>query len=277
MRYLIWCFFVIALGGAFDAYGQRITMPQERIGNPNSKPEPRRLIATDPVSLYHRLLSTSFEDRKNAFRLLAHEEIDAGDPVEARLYAVNLDSDSDLEYILVATGHSLPRTIAIVFDKTGEVWWVVGDFSYWWHWEANKAEQLIELREIVHYGRKEIIVRDWGGGTGIAETWLSIYAMHNGSLYRIFRTLEDRFRFVVGAGTPEYEHRTLEYPDHDANSPALLVARHLKRIEPAQKGVAIRANRDCSVFRWDPAAFIFVESKAAMPSLCSDHAPGSPR
>src|SRR4029077_15039642 len=115
---------------ALAAPGQSLgiaRMPQERIGNPTSKPEPRRLVTTDPVSLYRRLLSTSPEDRKDAFRLLAHEEMDASDPVEARLYAVNLDSDSALEYILVATGHVFSRTVALVFDKTGDSWWVIGD------------------------------------------------------------------------------------------------------------------------------------------------------
>jgi hypothetical protein len=277
MHFLIWCLFVIAFGGAPAASGQQITMPKEGIGNPTSKPEPRRLIATDPISLYRRLLSTSLQDRKDAFRMLAHDEIDADDPVEARLYAVNLDSDSDLEYILVATGHFPPRTFASVFDRAGESWWVIGDFSYWWHWGANEAEQLIGLREIVRNGRKEITVRDWSGGTGVTETWLSIYRMQNGYLYRVFRTLEDGFHFIVGAGTSEYEHRTLEYPDHDWNAPALLVARHLKRTEPSRKGLAFRLSRNCSVFRWDSASFSFVEDKAAMPNLCSNHAPGSSR
>jgi hypothetical protein len=276
MHFVIWCFFAVAL----TVSGQNLAiapMPQERIGNPTSKPEPRRPIATDPVSLYQRLLSAAPEDRKDAYRLLAHEEMDASEPAEARLYAVNLDSDSDLEYLLVATAHFPPRTIAVVFDKDGKSWAVIGDFSYWWHWDANEAERLIELREIVHYGRKEIIVRDWGGGTGVAETSLSIYRMQNGALYRVFRTLEDGFHFIVGAGTSEYEHDTLEYPDHDWNAPALLVARHLKRIEPARKGAAIRVSQDCSIFRWDATAFLFVENKAAMPSLCSNHAPGSSR
>jgi hypothetical protein len=272
MHFLILCFLVIAL----DASGQRIATPQERIGNPASKPEPRRLVKTDPVSLYRGLLSTSPQDRKDAFRLLAHEEIDYADSVDARLYAVNLDSDSALEYILVATGDF--RTFALVFDKTGESWYVVGDFSYWWHWDANEAEKFIELREIVHYGQKEIIVRDWGGGTGMAETWLSIYRMHNGSLYRVFRTLEDGFHFLYGGvGNSEYEHRTLEYPDHDRNAPAILVARRVKRIEPAKKGGAIRVSRDCSAFRWDAATFDFVANKAATPGLCSDRAKDSSR
>ena len=37
------------------------------------------------------------------------------------------------------------------------------------------------------YGRKEIIVRGMGGGSGLQETDLSIYRMANGALYRIFR------------------------------------------------------------------------------------------
>jgi hypothetical protein len=203
--------------------------------------------------------------------------MDASDPVEARLYAVNLDSDSDLEYVLIANTDFPPGTIALVFDKIGASWWVIGDFSYGWQRDANEAERFIELREIVHYGRKEIIVRDWGGGTGFAETGLSIYRMQNGSLYRVFRTVEDGFHFIYGVGTTEYEHRTLEYSDHDWNAPALLVARHVKRIEPAQEGAAVRVSRDCSVFQWDAAAFVFVKKKAAMPSLCSNHVPGSSR
>ena len=273
MHFPIWCFFATAL--AVSGQSLQIATPQEIIGNPTSKPEPRRLVATDPVSLYQRLLSTSLEERKDGLRLLAHEEIDATEPVEARLYAVNLDSDSALEYVLVATGHVFARTIALVFDKTGESWYVVGDFSYWWHWDANGAEKFIELRAIVRDGQKEIILRERSGGTGMAETWLSIYRMQNGSLYRVFRTMEDGFHFIVGVGTSEYEHRTLEYPDHDLKAPVLLVARHLKRIEPAQEGRRVRVSRDCSVFQWDAAAFVFVENKAALPSLCSDHAPGS--
>jgi hypothetical protein len=280
MRFLIWCFLIVAFEVAFNASGQSLTiapMPQERIGNPTSKPEPRRLVTTDPVSLYRQLLSTSLEDRNSALRLLTGEEMDASNSVEARLNAVNLDSDNDLEYVLVITPHFPSHTIALVFDKIGGSWWVVGDFSYWWHWDVNEAERFIELREIVRYGRKEIIVRDWGGGTGVAETGLSIYRMQNGSLYRVFRISEDGFHFIYGVGTSEYEHRTLEYPDHDWNAPALLVTRHLKRIEPAQEGAPVRVSRDCSVFEWDAAAFVFVKNKAAMPNLCSDRAPGSLR
>lgn len=146
---------------------------------------------------------------------------------------------------------------------------MVGDFSYSWHWDVNEAERFIELREIVSASRKEIIVRDSGGGTGVAETWLSIYHMNNGHLYRVFRTMEDGFHFIVGDGTSEYDHRILEYPDRAWDSPAFVVVRHRKRIEPAEKGQPVRSTADCSVFQWDGATFLFANEKAATPKLCS--------
>jgi hypothetical protein len=132
----------------------------------------RRPVAVDPITLYHNLLSPSSEERKQAYGHLGFAFSDASRPVDARLDAVNLDADDDLEYILTASG-SPARTMAIVFDKVGDIWWIVGEFSYWWHWNANDAERLIELREIVWPGRKEIIVREQGGGTGVADPTLA--------------------------------------------------------------------------------------------------------
>jgi hypothetical protein len=271
MQFLLRFALVIACGGSFQASGQslRIEEIHEKSGNPTSKPEPRRVIKADPVSLYRRLVSDSEKDRKDAFRVLGHEEIEAREPVEARLYAVNLDSDADLEYILIAS-HGFPnRSIAIVLDKSGDDWRVVGDFSYWWHWDPNEAERFIELREIVWAGRKEIIVRDHGGGTGLAETSLSIYRMHDGYLYRVFRTTEDGFHAIVGEGTAEYEHRTIDYPEHAWNEPAYLAVHYRKRIEPAEKGQPVRKSSSCSVFRWDAPTFVFVKDKQAAPKFCS--------
>lgn len=156
----------------------------------------------------------------------------------------------------------------MVFQGKGQEWWVIGDFKYWWHWDPNEAEQFIELREIVWYGRKEIMVRDHEGGSGMAETTLSIYRMQDERLYRVFRTLEDGS--YSNGGTSEYEHRTLEYPEHGLEAPAFLVARYVKRTEPAEGGRPVRVMRKCSVFRWDAAGFAFVGDKAATPKLCSE-------
>src|SRR5208283_2291146 len=157
MQLLIRFAFVGALGCAFHTSAQSLALKrlEETVGRPNSKPEPRRVISADPISLYRGLVSSSIEDRSNALRLLGHKEIDASESLSARLYAVHLDSRADLQYILVATGQPA-QSIAMVFQGKGQEWWVIGDFKYWWHWDPNEAEQFIELREIVWYGRKEI-------------------------------------------------------------------------------------------------------------------------
>jgi hypothetical protein len=269
MQPLIRFAFVMALGGALQASGQSlgIQMPQERAGNPTAKPEPRRLINSDPISLYRRLVSPSPEDRGEALRLLGHKEIDASESLTARLYAVHLDRRAELEYILLVAGWPA-GTIATVLYQNGKAWWAIGDFTYWLYWDANEAERFVELREIVWDGRKEIIVRDHEGGTGISETWLSIYRMQDGRLYRVFRTLEDGYDSHQGIS--EYEHRTLEYPEHYLEAPAFLVTRYVKRTEPAEGGRPVRVTRKCSVFRWDAAGFAFVEDKIATPKLCPD-------
>jgi hypothetical protein len=37
--------------------------------------------------------------------------------------------------------------MALVFDQQKDGWMQVGRFDYWWHWDGNQAEKLIELRE----------------------------------------------------------------------------------------------------------------------------------
>ena len=221
------------------------------------------------MTLYRGLLSSLPKERTQVFQQLGHEVTDASLPDGARLYALNLDSDDDLEYVLIVTV-SPAATIAFVFDKSAQDWWLVGEFSYGWHWDANEAERLIEFREIVWPGRKEIIVRERQGGTGVAETELSIYRMHNGFLYRVFHTTEDAYHYIFGAGRTEDEHRTIEYRQANADGHAFLVVHYEKRIEPDQHSRPIREIRSCSAFRWNAVSFVFVEDKTAATKLCSD-------
>ena len=264
--------FALAIGiaGSSFGYGQfaGVEKPKEIAAKPIPKPEPRRPIDTDPVSLVRSLLTNSAEDRKGALRLMGHEEIASDDPIEARLFAVNLDADPELEYIVIVHGQP-NRTVALVLDKAGDAWRVVGDFSYWYHWEPNEAERFIELREIVWSGRKEMIVRDYSGGTGVGATAISIYRMNDGFLYRVFHTTEDRHSFIIGQGSTEYEHRTIEFLEHAWNEPASIIVRYGKRTEPPEQGQPVRRSSACSVYKWDAVNFIFSEERAAPPGLCS--------
>jgi hypothetical protein len=235
-------------------------MPEEVLANPSSKPLPRRLMGVDPLTLYRDLMSSSKDERTRTLRRLGDNFSEIEQPEDTRLYALNLDSDPDLEYVLEAKV-AFAATIAWVFKKGPEGWWMVGTFNYSWHWDPNQAERFIEFREIVTYGRKEIIVRDTGGGTGLAETRLAIYRMNNGFLYRVFETTEDRFSNVIGTGMTEYEHRDIEYLE------AGLIVRLRKHLEdgPDHKKPEIRT---CSAFTWDAVSFRFAEDKAAAATAC---------
>jgi hypothetical protein len=261
---------IIALTPSLLGSGQHLSVqvPRETVGNPTSKPLQRRFVGVDPMMLYRGLLSSSPKERTQAFQQLRHQVTDASLPADARLYALNLDSDDDLEYVLIVTV-SPAATLAFVFDKSAQGWCVVGEFSYGWHWDANEAERLIEFREIAWYGRKEIIVRERGGGAGVTETALSIYRMHNGYLYRVFHTTEDAFHYVYGAGRTEYEHRTIEYRDADADGHVFLVVHYDKRIEPDQHSRPLPEVRSCSAFRWNAGSFVFVEDTTAAPKVCT--------
>jgi len=261
---------IILLVGCF-AYGQipGIQARREPTGHPISKPLPRRFIGVDPVTIYRGLLSAAQNDRAEAYRYLDDKVSDMSGPGDARIYAVNLDSDADLEYVLLVSDYAgISRTNAFVFDRDARGWWVVGEFRYSWHWDTNEAERFVGLREIIWPGRKEIIVRDYGGGTGVAETGLSIYRMHDGYLYRVFHMTEDAFYFIIGAGRAKYEHRTIEYPEHYENDPVFLTVHYEKRLEADPRGRPAGEVRSCSVFRWDATRFLFGEDKLAPAKLC---------
>jgi hypothetical protein len=243
-------------------YSQHLAIqhrPEEIPANPSSKPLPRRLVGVDPLTLYRDLTSSSKDERTRALRRLGDNFSEIEQPEDTRLYALNLDSDPGLEYVLEAKA-AFAATIAWVFKKGPEGWWMVGEFNYSWHWDPNLAERFVEFREIVRPGRKEIIVRDTAGGSGLAQTRLAIYRMNNGFLYRVFATTEDSFSNVIGTGMAEYEHREIEYLE------AGLIVRLRKHLEdgPDHKKPETRT---CSAFTWDAVAFRFVEDASA----CKTH------
>jgi hypothetical protein len=259
----------IALAVSVLASGQSLGIQprQEPRPNPTSKPLPRRFVGVHPITILSGLLSSSPEQRKQALQQLGDLYTDATERIDASLRAVNLDADPELEYVLIAKGFPTGST-AYVFDRDEEGWWVTGEFSYWWHWDANEAERFLELREIVRYGRKDIIVRDTEGGTGLKVTELSIYRLNNGLLYRVFQTTEDREDWVVGTNRTDYVHRVIEFPDPDKDGNVFLVSRYQKRSEFSPRTRPDRKIGSCSAFRWDANAFVFVEDKTAAATLC---------
>jgi hypothetical protein len=250
--------------------GVRLDMDEERVGTPANQPEQRKRIGDDPARIFEKLLSKSESARRTAATQLKWHVAEFPEPLDARLFIVNLDADAEAEVIFVLSG-TPASTVALVFDRRDNAWWQVGEFSYSWQWDPNVAEKLIELREIVAYRRKDLIVRERAGGTGVATTHLAIYRMHNGRLYKVFQTPEEEFYYVHGGGRTITEERQVEFPEPDSSGKRFLVVRHVKTTEP---DVPTRQNsrqrvRGCSAFRWDSSRFIFARHRASAARLCN--------
>lgn len=261
----------MALASALVVSGQfrRVEPPQrEPVASPASKPQPRRFVGEHPITILSGLLSSSPERRKQALQQLGVASADATESIQASIRAVNLDSDPELEYVLILVPTFPPASTAYVFDKDERGWWIVGEFSYGWHWDANEAERFLELREIVRRGRKDILVRDMEGGTGLQETDLSIYRIANGALYRIFETVEEREGWVVGTSATEYEHRMIDFPDPDEDGKVFLVSHYEKNTVFSNHERPDRRSTSCAAYRWDAESFVFVVDSTAAKTKC---------
>ncbi|MFN7919926.1 MAG: hypothetical protein U0Q16_07505 [Bryobacteraceae bacterium] len=128
--------------------GVAVAVEDERAGTPLVKPEPRFRIDSDPRQIFQKLISPAEAERKAAARSLRWETAETPVPFDARLLLVNLDSDDEQEVIFILSA-SPAATVALVLDHQREGWWQVGKFDYWWHWDSDQAERLIELRETV--------------------------------------------------------------------------------------------------------------------------------
>jgi hypothetical protein len=256
-----------------SAAAQYVGLPSvdvdERAGTPASKPEARNRVGDDPRRIFQKLTSTLEAERRTAAQQLSWPTSEVPEPFDARLLLVNLDADDEKEVIFVLSGSPL-ATVALVFDRQKEGWWRVGEFSYWWHWDANQAERFIELREIVKYGRKDIIVREQYGGTGVATTQLSIYRLHSGRLYRVFVAAEDEYHYIYGSGATVTDTRRVEFPEADSSGQRFLVVYHRSTTEPdiPTKRNPITSKSQCSAYRWDANRFTFVLDGPAASGHC---------
>ena len=261
---------LFAIVAAQGLFGQSLGVQRqpEPVASPAAEPLPRRFIGVHPVTIYSGLLSSSPEQRKLALQQLGNEYTVASETIEASIRAVNLDADVELEYVLIAKGFP-PDVMAYVFDKDERGWWVIGEFTYRAPYDPNEEDRFFELREIVRYGRKDLMVRDTGHGTGIIEIHLSIYRMNNGSLYRIFQVSQDRKSSDPGNAVTEIEHRDISFPEQGRDGLVFLVSRYRKRVVYNPHTRPDRTTSSCTVFRWNSVAFVFVPDKAAG-AMCSN-------
>src|ERR1035437_2458644 len=96
----------------------REPLPDKR---PVASPVERRKLAVDPETLFSKLVSKQPRQIRESAEALGLSWLADLEPTEVKLFAVNLDSDQDLERVLAVTG-SL-RTSALILKKglVGEI------------------------------------------------------------------------------------------------------------------------------------------------------------
>lgn len=247
---------------------------------PVAQPEATVRVSEDPLTAFQKLIGSSSEQRCQAIFELGWtgDEKFAEDRSfvrNARFYRVNLDDDPEYEAIMtVDIGFPL-STRALIFKRSRNQWLRVGNFVLDYMWGPDQAERMLELRNIVDFEYKDIIIRLTGGGTDIQKAvQLSIYRLYQGRLYRTFQTTEEfAVRRFPGPGVMmiEDEVHRLDYPDLDQAKGAFIVLHGSKTLVRASEWGILepQPNRiDCLPYRWEPSRYTFVEDQNAAARLC---------
>lgn len=252
-RNMLWvcrlpCVLLISVGVGV-ALGQVIAAIPKEPGpkSPQFAAEPRRKLAIDPDTLLPRLLSPEARERADAFTRAGLEIMGDQEPQEVRLLALNIDSDPDLERVLIVKGlGGMISMGAAVYKKENGVWWQLGGF-FCCGPGSQPNDPFIEMRQIVRYGTNDIVIHAGGSQGTSAGAWqLMVFRVWKGSLYKVLDIVESAYNF---AG-PEQTRVSYPNTEHSSAPPVISVHR--------TKEVRNRRSSTCTQYRWDADRFAFV-------------------
>jgi hypothetical protein len=238
------------------ASGQRMVSAEQEPSpdkSPRSAPEQRRRWDVDPDALFVKLVSKDPRQTRGALDRVGMSWFAEREPTDVRLFGVNLDSDPELERVLVVKANL--DSVALVLKKEGGVWWELGGFACCGP-GSRDPDSFIELKDTVWYGIKDLIVHQGAShGTGVGEIDLAIYRVWKGHLYRVFNIVESAYTMQ------ESESSRITYPNVDSSSaPRIIVVQRTKEM-------GHRTTTTCVPYRWDTARFAFVQTPATR-NLC---------
>lgn len=211
----------------------------------HSPAEPRRRLSINPDAMFPRLLSRNKPERDAAFKSFGMEFSASTGPEDIRLFAVNLDSDAELERVLLVK--SVSNLEATVMKRGTDGWWEVGHFSCC-SLNGGINDPFLELRQTVSYGVNDIIIHAGGSqGLGVAERRLMVFRLWRGTLYKALDIVES----ANNLGGSE-DIRT-SYPDTSLFSEPRVITVHRSKETRGRKGPPV-----CELYRWDADKFAFL-------------------
>jgi len=252
-------------------------LSEEQIGIPRQAPEPRRKLSKPPLELFNEVVSGAPATRLKSLAEFVGEDIlqeyvDIGH--DAQIRAIQLDDDPEPEFIAIF--HFQFQTRVIVADSTPEGWNIVGQFKYWYHWNADEAEKIVEVHPPF------ILIRESNGGTGIFEMTVHVYRLWKGRLYK---TLElEESSDITMWGDPDHT-RTITKRDiqFETGDFSLWTTKPLDERHPLPW---LRVNTEerttfngsdagkshpvlsCDGYEWIPESFEFKITKKATETVC---------
>lgn len=189
-------------------------------------------------------------------------------PPDITIRCLNLDEDPEAECVFILHLGPSPASIFLVSDHKSDGWYVVGQFGYWWHWKQDDAEHFVELHP------PYILVREIGGGTGVAGTDAKVYRLWRGALYKTIGFEERGYAAVYG--TSPLQTRTVEnqikFCDLNFSPWGGLTLRGWEETSFTNAaGKEVRkavTTKSCSAYEWVPATFSFERTTRATKEAC---------
>jgi hypothetical protein len=234
------------------------------VGTPVTKPEAHRELNRTPLSLFNDLLSPDGAARARALDELLDTNLGNPSAVqEATLRAVNSGTDNEPEYILTLRFVVPLESIVLVMDCVNHRWRVAGQFTYSYVWNAENAEHFIEVHGPF------ILIRDFGGGTGVVSTMLRLYRFWNGALYRVVELSEHAlFWQARGPGVAtESTDATVLFREARFSPEAVLEVRTENRTT-FRDARTPETKRSCKGYEWQAASFSFRPTARSTSAVC---------
>ncbi|HLY63683.1 MAG TPA: hypothetical protein VKV95_23330 [Terriglobia bacterium] len=202
---------------------------------------------------------------------------------EARLVFEDLDGDGDAEALLTVDVDGAD-VILVVLKRKGDQWYRLPSppgLSCWCKYEKWPLDTFVEIRNWSYdfdkpsQPRRLIFVHASGGGTGLYERGVEVFALHGFELRSVFSSTEERRECQLPVINCEQNHVVITI-EKDYRKPWALVTHEIRRtINPYKLGLGPDESwwtglpvAECKAYTWNPEHFKFMPNTAATSVYC---------
>ena len=199
---------------------------------------------------------------------------------DARLLFEDLDGDQKAEALLTVELDGAD-VVLIVLKEKGDQWYRLPpqeEFSCWCKYESAPLDTFVEVVnwsysfDKTRQPRKLLLVRGSGGGTGLYERGLGVFALDGFRVRPVFATAEERRECPWPEGDCKLDHTIVTF--HTRRERHLLITQKIHVLVPADKSEDAEnwwagiPPSSCETYQWDSKEFKFIRSETANIDRC---------